>query len=200
MNWFCNKGYLVIESFASEDEIGALRKRMNELLTQSDCSVSSIFSTKNQVLSLSFFSSSIQIHHMINSLKPFYLNLILLCLFCRRRLPIITSLRALKKSPSSLKVCFLSTLSSFPFIYFVSYNQNHPLGFSFVMVFLGILCFLYVWRNICCTNLRYISLQNLKNTILLFKTLEWMNVNIKLSWKDRHFFSFDTVWMQFFSL
>ena len=110
---------------------------------------------------------------MLNFLKPFYLNLILLCLFCRRRLPIITSLRALKKSPSSLKVCFLS---SFPFIYFVLYNQNHPLGFSFLMVFLGMLCFLYLWRNICCMNLRYISLQNLKNTILLFKTLEWMNM------------------------
>lgn len=48
------KGYLVMESFASEDEIGALRKRMSELLTQFDCSVSSIFSTKNQV-SLSLF-------------------------------------------------------------------------------------------------------------------------------------------------
>lgn len=171
MNWFCNKGYLVIESFASEDEIGALRKRMNELLTQSDCSVSSVFSTKNQVLFLSFFLfwfSFIICFCMINLLKPFYLNLILLCLFCRRRLPIITSLRALKKSPSSLKVCFLSTPSSFPFIFFVSYNQNHPLGFSFLMVFLGMLCFLYLWRNICCMNFRYISLQNLKNTIFLF--------------------------------
>ncbi|XP_010513872.1 PREDICTED: phytanoyl-CoA dioxygenase [Camelina sativa] len=46
---FHSQGYLVIESFASEDEIRGLRKRMDELLTQFDCSVSSsIFSTKNQ--------------------------------------------------------------------------------------------------------------------------------------------------------
>ncbi|KAG5411513.1 hypothetical protein IGI04_007832 [Brassica rapa subsp. trilocularis] len=48
LEFYNSQGYLVIESFASEDEIGALRKRMNELLTQSDCSVSSVFSTKNQ--------------------------------------------------------------------------------------------------------------------------------------------------------
>ncbi|KAL0715465.1 hypothetical protein Bca4012_064787 [Brassica carinata] len=45
---FTTLKYLVIESLASEDEIGGLRKRMDELLTQFDCSVSSIFSTKNQ--------------------------------------------------------------------------------------------------------------------------------------------------------
>ncbi|KAF8117071.1 hypothetical protein N665_0012s0083 [Sinapis alba] len=48
LEFYNSQGYLVMESFASEDEIGALRKRMSELLTQFDCSVSSIFSTKNQ--------------------------------------------------------------------------------------------------------------------------------------------------------
>lgn len=48
-----------MESFASEDEIGGLRKRMDELLTQFDPSESSsVFSTTNQVNSivLMFFS------------------------------------------------------------------------------------------------------------------------------------------------
>ncbi|XP_006291538.2 phytanoyl-CoA dioxygenase isoform X1 [Capsella rubella] len=48
LEFFHSQGYLVIESFASEDEIRGLRKRMDELLNQFDCSVSSIFSTKNQ--------------------------------------------------------------------------------------------------------------------------------------------------------
>lgn len=65
----------MIESFASEDEIGGLRKRMDELLTQFDCSVSSIFSTKNQVLfsfSFSFFlKNKFKFHHMFSSDESF---------------------------------------------------------------------------------------------------------------------------------
>ncbi|KAJ0252810.1 Phytanoyl-CoA dioxygenase [Hirschfeldia incana] len=46
---FHSQGYLVIESFASEDEIRGLRKRMDDLLTQFDPSdSSSVFSTTNQ--------------------------------------------------------------------------------------------------------------------------------------------------------
>ena len=42
-------GYLVVESFASPDEIDAMRKRMEQLLDEFDCSTSSVFSTVNQV-------------------------------------------------------------------------------------------------------------------------------------------------------
>ncbi|RZC61278.1 hypothetical protein C5167_023034 [Papaver somniferum] len=41
-------GYIVIESFASPEEINGMRDRMNVLLDGFDCSVTSIFSTKNQ--------------------------------------------------------------------------------------------------------------------------------------------------------
>lgn len=90
-----------MESFASEDEIGGLRKRMDELLTQFDPSESfSVFSTTNQVNSivLMFFSDFSYLILMD--------NLILLCFFCSSTRRIITSLTALQKSPSSLKVSF----------------------------------------------------------------------------------------------
>ncbi|KAL0326892.1 UNVERIFIED_CONTAM: Phytanoyl-CoA dioxygenase [Sesamum angustifolium] len=47
--FFESEGYLVLESFASTDEIRALRLKMEQLLDQFDCSSrASIFSTKNQ--------------------------------------------------------------------------------------------------------------------------------------------------------
>jgi phytanoyl-CoA hydroxylase len=46
---FQSQGYLVLESFTSPEEIHAMRKRMDQLLDEFDCSsTSSIFSTKNQ--------------------------------------------------------------------------------------------------------------------------------------------------------
>lgn len=47
---FMIAGYFVIESFASVEDIDAMRKRMDQLLHDFDCSATaSIFSTKNQV-------------------------------------------------------------------------------------------------------------------------------------------------------
>ncbi|XP_022155193.1 phytanoyl-CoA dioxygenase-like [Momordica charantia] len=48
LRFFESQGYLVIESFASSDEIDAMRKRMEQLLDGFDCSTSSVFSTVNQ--------------------------------------------------------------------------------------------------------------------------------------------------------
>ncbi|KAK4400041.1 Phytanoyl-CoA dioxygenase [Sesamum angolense] len=49
LQFFESEGYLVLESFASTDEIRALRLKMEQLLDQFDCSSrASIFSTKNQ--------------------------------------------------------------------------------------------------------------------------------------------------------
>ncbi|KAL0408967.1 UNVERIFIED_CONTAM: Phytanoyl-CoA dioxygenase [Sesamum radiatum] len=49
LQFFESEGYLVLESFASPDEIRALRLKMEQLLDQFDCSSrASIFSTKNQ--------------------------------------------------------------------------------------------------------------------------------------------------------
>ncbi|XP_019434833.1 PREDICTED: phytanoyl-CoA dioxygenase [Lupinus angustifolius] len=49
LQFFNSQGYLVIESFASKDEIDAMMKRMQQLLDDFDpSSTASIFSTKNQ--------------------------------------------------------------------------------------------------------------------------------------------------------
>ncbi|XP_022151735.1 phytanoyl-CoA dioxygenase-like [Momordica charantia] len=48
LQFFDSQGYLVIESFASSDEVDAMRKRMEQLLDGFDCSTSSVFSTVNQ--------------------------------------------------------------------------------------------------------------------------------------------------------
>ncbi|CAN0877075.1 Phytanoyl-CoA dioxygenase [Linum grandiflorum] len=48
LSFFNSNGYLVVESFACSDEIAAMRKRMDQLLDEFDCSSSSVFSTKNQ--------------------------------------------------------------------------------------------------------------------------------------------------------
>ncbi|EPS61268.1 hypothetical protein M569_13527, partial [Genlisea aurea] len=46
---FESNGYLVLDSFASPDEVASLRSRMDDLLDQFECSSkASIFSTKNQ--------------------------------------------------------------------------------------------------------------------------------------------------------
>ncbi|XP_062171049.1 phytanoyl-CoA dioxygenase [Alnus glutinosa] len=45
---FDSQGFIVIESFASPEEIDAMRKRMDQLLDEFDCSTASVFSTKNQ--------------------------------------------------------------------------------------------------------------------------------------------------------
>ncbi|OVA01736.1 Phytanoyl-CoA dioxygenase [Macleaya cordata] len=45
---FNSQGFIVIESFASPEEIDGMRKRMDHLLDEFDCSSVSIFSTKNQ--------------------------------------------------------------------------------------------------------------------------------------------------------
>ena len=51
------KGYIVMESFASVEEIESLRKRMEQLLNQFDYSTNaSIFSTKNQVFFFFLFT------------------------------------------------------------------------------------------------------------------------------------------------
>lgn len=47
---FSTAGYIVMESFASGEEIESMRKRMEQLLDEFDYSANaSIFSTKNQV-------------------------------------------------------------------------------------------------------------------------------------------------------
>ncbi|KAE8719270.1 Phytanoyl-CoA dioxygenase [Hibiscus syriacus] len=47
---FDDRGFIVIESFASTEEIEAMRKRMDELLQDFDpTTTASIFSTKNQL-------------------------------------------------------------------------------------------------------------------------------------------------------
>ncbi|KAI9082159.1 hypothetical protein K1719_035899 [Acacia pycnantha] len=49
LQFFNSQGYLVIESFASSDDIDAMMKRMEQILDEFDCSsTASIFSTKNQ--------------------------------------------------------------------------------------------------------------------------------------------------------
>ncbi|XP_061366307.1 phytanoyl-CoA dioxygenase [Gastrolobium bilobum] len=49
LQFFNSKGYLVIESFASKEEIEAMMKRMEQLVDEFDpSSTASIFSTKNQ--------------------------------------------------------------------------------------------------------------------------------------------------------
>ncbi|CAI0383332.1 unnamed protein product [Linum tenue] len=48
LSFFNSEGYLVVESFASSEEIDELRKRMDQLLGEFDCSSASVFSTKNQ--------------------------------------------------------------------------------------------------------------------------------------------------------
>nr|GFA70506.1 phytanoyl-CoA dioxygenase [Tanacetum cinerariifolium] len=49
LHFFNSQGYLVIESFSSNEEVDALRNRMDELLHGFDPSSSaSVFSTKNQ--------------------------------------------------------------------------------------------------------------------------------------------------------
>ncbi|KAG6714172.1 hypothetical protein I3842_05G191000 [Carya illinoinensis] len=45
---FDSQGFIVIESFASPEEMDAMRKRMDKLLDEFDCSSASIFSTRNQ--------------------------------------------------------------------------------------------------------------------------------------------------------
>ncbi|KAL0539602.1 hypothetical protein IC582_023818 [Cucumis melo] len=51
LQFFHSHGYLVIESFATPDEVHAMRNRMELLLHGFDCSTSSVFSTVNQQLS-----------------------------------------------------------------------------------------------------------------------------------------------------
>lgn len=53
--FFFRTGYLVINSFSSPEEIQEMRDWMAELLKGFDPSKSSVFSTKNQVLSFSIF-------------------------------------------------------------------------------------------------------------------------------------------------
>ncbi|XP_009598680.1 phytanoyl-CoA dioxygenase isoform X3 [Nicotiana tomentosiformis] len=49
LQFFDSNGYLVLESFANPAEIESLRKRMEQMLDEFDCSsTASIFSTKNQ--------------------------------------------------------------------------------------------------------------------------------------------------------
>ncbi|KAK9277332.1 hypothetical protein L1049_006873 [Liquidambar formosana] len=48
LHFFDSNGYLVLESFASLEEIDGMRNRMDQLLDEFDGSIASIFSTKNQ--------------------------------------------------------------------------------------------------------------------------------------------------------
>ncbi|KAL9258861.1 Phytanoyl-CoA dioxygenase-like protein [Drosera capensis] len=57
LDFFHTQGFLVLESFASDDEIGCLRKRIDELLDGFDGSSSVIFSTKNHVNIFTYQSS-----------------------------------------------------------------------------------------------------------------------------------------------
>ncbi|KMZ76392.1 Phytanoyl-CoA dioxygenase, putative, expressed [Zostera marina] len=49
LQFFDSQGYLVMESFASKEEVNWMMKRMDDLLEEFDGSTSSVFSTKNQV-------------------------------------------------------------------------------------------------------------------------------------------------------
>ena len=52
-------GFIVLESFASPEEVDSLKKRMDQLLDEFDFSTTaSIFSTKNQVLNQSSLSNT----------------------------------------------------------------------------------------------------------------------------------------------
>ena len=67
----------MLESFASPEEIDAMMKRMEQLLHEFDCSSTSIFSTKNQVLYSILIN---QFHNFefffwlyeLNNSKPFF--------------------------------------------------------------------------------------------------------------------------------
>ncbi|CAK7352832.1 unnamed protein product [Dovyalis caffra] len=48
LEFFNSQGYLVIESFASPEDIDSMRKRMDKLLDDFDYTTVSVFSTKNQ--------------------------------------------------------------------------------------------------------------------------------------------------------
>jgi len=48
LHTFDSQGFIVIESFASTEEINAMMKRMNQLLDEFDCSSASVFSSRNQ--------------------------------------------------------------------------------------------------------------------------------------------------------
>ncbi|KAI4379103.1 hypothetical protein MLD38_005440 [Melastoma candidum] len=48
IKFFDSQGYLVVESFASKDEIESMMVRMDQLLDRFDCATATIFSTKNQ--------------------------------------------------------------------------------------------------------------------------------------------------------
>ncbi|XP_030528424.2 phytanoyl-CoA dioxygenase isoform X2 [Rhodamnia argentea] len=60
LEFFNSQGYLVIESFASPEEIDAMMKRMDQLLNEFDCSTASIFSTKNQQHTDDYFYESVE--------------------------------------------------------------------------------------------------------------------------------------------
>eukprot|EP00262_Sarcandra_glabra_P017370 TRINITY_DN593_c0_g1_i1.p1 TRINITY_DN593_c0_g1~~TRINITY_DN593_c0_g1_i1.p1 ORF type:complete len:292 (-),score=51.94 TRINITY_DN593_c0_g1_i1:394-1269(-) len=45
---FNSQGFVIMESFASGEEVDGMRMRMEELLNEFDCSTASIFSSKNQ--------------------------------------------------------------------------------------------------------------------------------------------------------
>ncbi|CAO2828506.1 unnamed protein product [Amaranthus hypochondriacus] len=47
LEFFNSQGYLVLESFSSTEEVASMRKRMEQLLDEFDCSTSVIFSTKD---------------------------------------------------------------------------------------------------------------------------------------------------------
>lgn len=108
---FNSEGYLVLESFASPDEVRSLRSRMEQLLDEFDfSSKASIFSTTNQVNIQSCSSPN-------NRFFVFQLTLLVSHFVsfsgCSKKLLMITSSKVLRRFPFSLKVCY-SLVEEFP--------------------------------------------------------------------------------------
>ena len=100
----------MLESFASPEEIDAMMKRMEQLLNEFDCSSTSIFSTKNQVLysilinQFHNFEFFIFIFYYMNSIIQ---NHFFGFFYFSNSRPTITSLKVLRMFRFSSRVCML---------------------------------------------------------------------------------------------
>lgn len=139
LQFFDSNGYLVLESFASQEEIQSMRKRMEELLDEFDCSSdTSVFSTKNQV-KIQFLCSVVWFFQFISLVylvlrEPFFVFFDFVCVlwhlgFSNKRL-MITSLKVLRRFHSSGKVCLC----------LISYLFFLVLSFVFLLISSSCLC------------------------------------------------------------
>lgn len=107
LQFFNSEGYLVLESFASPDEIRSLRSRMEQLLDEFDfSSKASIFSTTNQV-NIQSCSSAYNYRFFLFQSSLIVCRFLCLSGYSKKRL-MITSSKVLRRFHFSLKVWFLS--------------------------------------------------------------------------------------------